>query len=116
MRIGYLASHYPGVSHTFILREVEALRRQEVTVETFSIHRTPPSDVLSDADRRAAATTYAVVGGNACRIVTGHARAFVEHPVRYVRTLALALRLARPGVRGRIGGALHFAEAMPLWR
>ncbi len=34
MRIGYLASHYPAVSHRFLLREIQALRRCGVEVET----------------------------------------------------------------------------------
>ena len=51
MRIGYLASHYPAVSHRFLLREVQALRRCGVEVETFSIHRPPASEMLAGSDR-----------------------------------------------------------------
>jgi colanic acid/amylovoran biosynthesis glycosyltransferase len=116
MRIGYLASHFPAVSHTFVLREVDALRRQGVEVETFSIHRTAPADLLSDTDREAAATTYAVLPVRIADFVGAHVVALARRPAAYLRTLAVALRRASPGVRGRTWGLFHFAEAMPIWR
>jgi colanic acid/amylovoran biosynthesis glycosyltransferase len=114
MRIGYLATHYPAVSHTFVLREVEALRRLGVEVETFSIHRTPDCDLLSQADRHAAATTFAVIGARPS-VFVAHLAAFARRPVGYVQTLFLALRVASPGLRGRLWGLFYFAEAMALW-
>jgi glycosyltransferase involved in cell wall biosynthesis len=115
MRIGYLATHYPAVSHTFVLREVEALRRLGVHVETFSIHRAHESDLLSEADRRAAATTFAVVVPRP-GILVAHVTAFARRPARYLQTLSVALRVASPGLRGRLWGLFYFAEAMPVWR
>jgi colanic acid/amylovoran biosynthesis glycosyltransferase len=115
MRIGYLATHYPAVSHTFVLREVEALRRLGVEVETFSIHRTPDSELLSEADRHAAATTFAVIGPRPS-IFVAHLAAFAARPARYLQSLALALRLASPGLRGRLWGLFYFAEAIAVWR
>jgi glycosyltransferase involved in cell wall biosynthesis len=115
-RIGYLASHYPAVSHAFVLREVEALRRCGVEVETFSIHRTPESEQLADADREAARTTYAVLPPKLGDLVGAHVTAFARHPVRYLRTLALAIRLGPPGLRGRLWQIFYFIEAMPIWR
>jgi colanic acid/amylovoran biosynthesis glycosyltransferase len=115
MRIGYLASHYPAVSHAFVLREVEALRRLGVDIETFSIHRTPAGQLLSEADRRAAATTYAVLPARPFELIDAHRRALATHPLRYLTTLALALRLGAPGLRGRLWALFYFAEAMPMW-
>ncbi len=116
MRIGYLASHYPAVSHTFVLREVEALRRLGVEVETFSIHRAPASELLSEADRGAAATTFAVLPLRFADLVGAHVAAFARRPARYLRTLVRALRLASPGLRGRLWGLFYFAEAVTVWR
>jgi glycosyltransferase involved in cell wall biosynthesis len=116
MRIGYLASHYPAVSHAFVLREVEALRRLGVEVETFSIHRAPESELLSGADRAAAATTFAVIPPRLGDIFGAHFAALTSRPARYIRTLVRALWRARPGLRGRLWGLFYFAEAMPVWR
>ena len=52
LRAAYIVGLYPAVSHTFIQREVAALRRRGAEVVTLSIHRAGAGDVLSAADRR----------------------------------------------------------------
>ena len=42
-RLAYLTSQYPAASHTFIRREIEALREQGWSIDTFSV-RPPGSD------------------------------------------------------------------------
>ncbi len=61
MRLAYLTAEYPKVSHTFVMREVEALRRLGSAIDTFTIRRTPSDGLLSDADREAARSTFAVL-------------------------------------------------------
>jgi len=61
MRIAYLASRYPAVSHTFIQREIAGLRDQGVTIDTFAIRRAQPDEVLSRADDAEARATYALL-------------------------------------------------------
>ncbi len=51
--VGYVVGRFPAVSHTFILREVEALRRLGVRIETFSIWRAV-AQYSSQAERTAA--------------------------------------------------------------
>jgi glycosyltransferase involved in cell wall biosynthesis len=116
MRVGYLLSHYPAVSHTFVLREIDALRKLGVEVETFSIHRAPADQLLADADREEAARTYAVLPLRALDFVASHLAAFARSPSSYLSTLGLAVRRANPGLRGRLWGLFYFAEAMPVWR
>jgi len=62
MQLGYIASHYPAVSHTFVSREIRALRRQGVGVHTFSIRRTPHEDLLTDAMHRAGMVRIDLLG------------------------------------------------------
>jgi hypothetical protein len=73
-RVAYLMSHYPAISHAFVLREVEHVARGRCGLHTLSIHRARTEDLLSEADRRAAATTYGVlptsVGAVAARTST----------------------------------------------
>jgi colanic acid/amylovoran biosynthesis glycosyltransferase len=115
MRIGYLATHYPAVSHTFVLREVLALRRLGVEVETFSIHRTPTHDLLAEVDRREGAQTAWVLPPRWSQLVGAHVRAALRSPRRYVDTLVFAVRRGNPGLRGRLWGVLHFATAIAIW-
>ncbi len=116
MRIGYLATHYPAVSHTFIYREIRALRAVGVEVETFSIHRTPQSELLAQSDREEAQRTFTVLPPRWPALLGAHLYALVCAPSRYVATLAFALRRANPGVLGRLWGLFYFAEAMAVWR
>ena len=48
MKVAYLASQYPAVSHTFILREVTAVRALGVEIETFSIRRGEADPALGE--------------------------------------------------------------------
>jgi len=43
-------SHYPGVSHTFIEREILGLRDQGVEVETFSVRPCPPEELRTGSE------------------------------------------------------------------
>jgi colanic acid/amylovoran biosynthesis glycosyltransferase len=115
-RIAYLMSHYPAVSHAFVLREVEHLRATGIEVETLSIHRAEDGDLLSEADRRAAATTEAVLPTSLRRLLGAHLEALLRSPRRYLRSLALAMRTGAPGARERLWHLFYFAEAMILLR
>jgi colanic acid/amylovoran biosynthesis glycosyltransferase len=116
LRIAYLCSLYPAISHTFIMREVDALRSLGAEIATFSIHRAGPEHINGDADRAAAAGTFAILPPRLGTLLGAHARAALGHPSAYVRTLMRSLGLARSGLAGRIWQLFYFAEAMVLWR
>jgi colanic acid/amylovoran biosynthesis glycosyltransferase len=115
-KIAYLCSEYPAISHTFVLREVEALRRLGAEIATFSIRRTPAERQLAEADRRAAETTKAILPAGPARLLATHLRLFAKRPAGYLAGLAFALRLARPGLRGHLWQLFYFAEAGLLLR
>src|SRR3712207_1204483 len=98
MRFGYIASHYPAVSHAFLVREVRALRRLGLDVETFSIHRAPVESQLAQADREEAGRTFSVLPIGPWGLLRAHLAAFTGRPAAYVRTLGLAVRSANPGL------------------
>jgi colanic acid/amylovoran biosynthesis glycosyltransferase len=116
MRIAYLCNRYPAVSLTFILREVRALRQLGVDVQTFAIRRAFPEDLVSGADREEHARTYAVLPPDPGALVRAHLTAAVLHPLRYLGTLGLALRLRPRGLRGAVWQGFYFVEAIVIWR
>jgi glycosyltransferase involved in cell wall biosynthesis len=116
VRLAYVVSRYPFVSHVFILREVLALRRAGVEVETFSIRRPGAEHVLSAADRDAAATTHVIVPPRPLALLAAHAAALLRSPARYLATLALALRLRGRGSRAALWQVFYFGEAALMWR
>src|SRR4051794_18791662 len=110
MSVAYLTGNYPKVSHAFILREVESLREIGLAVETLSIRRAGPEQLLSEADRRAFDTTYAVLPPRWGRLAADHLLAAIKRPRRYVETLALALRMSPGGLRATLWQLFYFVE------
>lgn len=115
MRIAYFCSAYPAVSHTFILREVEALRKLGARIATFAIRPTPEDQLLAPADREAAATTVTILPFR-WRQLAAHLRLALRAPRVYLETMRRALELAPPGLRGRLWQLFYFLEAVVLWR
>jgi glycosyltransferase involved in cell wall biosynthesis len=58
--LAVVVSHYPALSHSFIRREVAALRELGVPVQTCSLHRADPSALIAEADLEEAKQTFAV--------------------------------------------------------
>lgn len=113
--VGYLVSEYPAPSHTFIRREIEALRGAGVQIVTYSVR--PAAHVVSNPrERRAAEETFVVLRAGAMRIAGANLAALVRHPGRYLATLALALRHRVPGLRSLVWALFHLAEAIMLAR
>ena len=114
-RVAYVVHSYPSISHTFVLREVLGVRAAGARVETFSIHRSPEEQLLSQVDRREAARTEAILPVTAWRLVATHLAALLRSPRAYVSTLAYALAQSPPGARARLWQVFYFAEAILLW-
>lgn len=113
MRLAYLVSRYPLVSHTFILREVQALRRMGMTIDTYTVRRA--AELLSDEDREESLRTRALVPPRAADLLAAHLRALTKRPRRYASTLRLALALSAPGARALLWQVFYFGEAVLMW-
>ena len=99
-RIAYLMSHYPAISHAFVLREVEHLPPAGVDVQTLSIHRADgPGPAVGGRPRaRGGHDGHSVLPDERPDSLAGaHLDAFARSPRRYLSTLALALRTGAPG-------------------
>ena len=113
-RVGYLTSQYPAPSHTFIRREVEAMRARGFDVSTYSVRRLAPDETRSDADVAAERTTFYVLPAGLKTVVAAHWRCLRARPGRYFATLQLALRHRAPGVKALLWALFYFAETMVL--
>lgn len=116
MRIAYLTSRYPAASHTFIRREVDALRRAGLDIVTFSVRRPDPDELHAPADRAAHAGTGYLAPPTLIALGAAHAWALFGRPRAYLATLALAARHRPPGLRAMIWALFHFGEAALLAR
>jgi colanic acid/amylovoran biosynthesis glycosyltransferase len=94
LRVAYLLSTYPTVALAFVEREVLALRDAGVTIDTYSVWPSAPSECLSEAAVREAARTTALRRGKV-RWVLAASRLLGAHPLACWR----ALRAVNPGPR-----------------
>jgi glycosyltransferase involved in cell wall biosynthesis len=116
VRLAYLTSQYPAASHTFIRREVEALRELGWNIETFSIRPPGANEAASDPDKAEADGTFYILKQSPGAFLAAHLAAFFGRPCRYLTTLKLALGHRAPGARGLLLGVAHFAESVLLAR
>jgi len=112
LRLGYLVSRYPAISHTFILREVLELRRLGISIDVASINGLDRTlDKLAAEEKGEAAQTYYVkqagLTGALSALVAGGMRA----PGTYCRALWYALRLGGSDVRSLLYCCFYFVEA-----
>jgi colanic acid/amylovoran biosynthesis glycosyltransferase len=111
--VAYLISCYPKLSHTFIRREVEALRDQGFEVQTFSVRVPAAYEILSSADQREARSTRTLLGGKGV-LVTAQLRLLATAPRAYLRTLRGALATGAPTLRSKLWQLFYFLEAAGL--
>ena len=110
MKVAYLISEYPKVSHSFIRREIAALERQGVEVLRFAIRG--PSDGSPDAaDIEELELTRYVLGSGLVALVAHVLRAFLRRPAAFASALQSALRLSRRAERGLVHHVAYFVEA-----
>lgn len=114
LRLAYVVSEYPAVSHAFIQREVLALRALGVSVDTFTVYPAGDKSLLSETDRAEARSTHSVLPLRPLRIAAALTRAIGERR-RVVSTLRLALSLRPGGPRGVARQLFYFAAALDVW-
>ena len=96
MKLGYLISQFPALSHTFVLREVQALRRQGVDVHVVSVRQCDrPLAHLSAEEAEEARRTFSVLGAGLQHGIIANLRVLCRHPIRYIGGLLYAWTLSR---------------------
>ena len=114
--IAYLVSRYPGISHTFIQREVLELRGHGWDIRTFTVRCPDDQSVLTDVDRKEHARTTAILPTSSWRLVGAHLSALRRSHRAYWRTLVYALASGDKDPRRVLWQLFYFGEAMILWR
>jgi colanic acid/amylovoran biosynthesis glycosyltransferase len=110
MRIAYLVSEYPKVSHSFVRREIHALEGLGFEVERFAIRGREL--VLVDAEDIAERLrTRYVLGHGVWRLLSAMFAVLVGQPRRFVESLRLAFGMARRADRSLPYHLIYFLEA-----
>jgi glycosyltransferase involved in cell wall biosynthesis len=111
-KLAYLVSAYPAISHTFILREVRALRALGHEIVTASINRPDrPVEAMEPYERQEARDTYCVKADGVGGALRALAYWLPRAPRRLLGTIAAAHGL-RPAGRWWVGLAYALEAAM----
>lgn len=113
LAVAYLVNVYPKISHSFIRREIQALESQGVTVRRHAIRRTE-EPLVDGADLEEAAKTKVLLELGAARLLGSCIRVAARHPLRFFRTLGLALRAGVGSDRGLARHLVYVVEACAL--
>lgn len=115
IRLAYLVSEYPAVSHTFILREIKQLRTMNFDIRVASINRPAQSAArMTEAERCEAEGAFYVKNAGVPAIVRTHLTTFARTPLAYLRGLLFSIWLGGLDLRRVIFGIFYFAEAVMI--
>jgi len=115
--LAYLVSEYPGVSHTFILREIRRLRAMKCDIRVASINQCRrPATQLTEEERQEMAATYYVKSAGVTGALRAHWFILLSRPIAYLRGLVFALRLAGGDIKRLLFAIFYFVEAVMLGR
>ena len=110
--IAFLVSRYPDVSHTFILREVLALRTRGLAISVASINE--PRGSLTEREREEAQHTFYVKRAGPLGALRAAAAIAFVYPAGLLRGLWFALTLPRGDLRATLFSCFYFVEALIL--
>lgn len=114
--LAYLASEYPAISHTFIFREVQALREQGYSVITASINDSKNVERMTPEEQRDKQETFYIKSARKIDVFKDHLCLFFSSPVRYFRLFRNAHRLMADSSAVWMKRTMYFVEAVLVLR
>jgi glycosyltransferase involved in cell wall biosynthesis len=111
-RVTYLLHNFPGITDTFIKREIRSLQEAGTNVNVISVWKPNASQTTPAIMAEWAGETEFVLPRPALSILSSLWGSLVRAPLRFLQTLVLAFSTSRPGVRGTIYQLFYFCEAV----
>ncbi|MBB5392877.1 MULTISPECIES: glycosyltransferase family 4 protein [unclassified Herbaspirillum] len=115
MKIAYLVNQYPKVSHSFIRREIAAMERQGFEVQRIAL-RGWDAEVVDRDDKAERERTEYVLRDGMGALLKDVVGAALERPQAFLKSLVLAMRMARNGERALPYHLAYLAEAARVVR
>ena len=113
IKVLYLVGQFPAINHNYLLAEVRHLRTLGFEVPVVSI--SPPDrplENLGPVEREEAARTYYIKAVPAAQVAILNMVEFLRHPLRCLRGVIFALRLAGGSPKRLAHHLAYFAEAI----
>ena len=113
MHVAYLINQYPGLSHSFIRREIQALERQGVRVDRYAV-RPHDQGELSPEDEAEEVRTRTLLAEPKGRLLRDAAATLLTRPAQAFGALGTAMRLGRRSESGTARHVAYWVEALVL--
>ncbi len=113
-RIAYLANPYPAISHTFIFREIESLRKEGLEISTVTVSPAPDKEKMTIAEQQEAENTLVLKHSSPLQIIAALVSVFLYSPVGMFKMSYQALTWCFQGPKNPLKAAGYLAEAIIL--
>lgn len=114
MRIAYLTTEYPAISHSFIRREIRAMERLGHRIDRFSIR--PFGTLIGAEDRDEAVRTTVILGQGAVALLLAGLAMFVARPRAWLAGFGAMLAMRRMAGTRTVAHLAYLLEACWLAR
>lgn len=108
MKVAYLTSQYPKVSHSFIRREILALETKNIEVSRISV-RGWDGELVDPVDIAEREKTQYVLQNGIAALLSATAKVFLNTPLCFFKTLGLAIKL---GIRADRSWPYHLVYVL----
>lgn len=115
MKVAYLTSQYPKVSHTFIRREIAGVEEAGIEVLRVSVRRSL-EQFVDWRDRAELEKTRVLLDGGARGLLPAVASMLLRQPLRTLRALRIAVAMGWRAPQGLARHLAYLAEACLLLR
>jgi colanic acid/amylovoran biosynthesis glycosyltransferase len=111
-RVAYLLHNFPGLTDTFIKREIRSLQRSGTQVNVISVWKPQQSQTTPEILSDWASETDFLLPRSYWSVLTTMFMSLIRTPNRFCGTLYLAFLTSRPGVHGLLFQFFYFCEAV----
>jgi colanic acid/amylovoran biosynthesis glycosyltransferase len=111
-KVAYLLHRFPGMTDTFIKREIRSLQQSGTKVAVISVWKPEQSETTPEILSEWSDDTYFLLPSSWLAIAKIALGSAIRRPDRFATTLRLALSTSRPGVRGTSYQLFYFLEAV----
>jgi len=114
MKACYFTSLYPRATDTFIQREVIGLRNAGIEVLTSALRQPEGANNVSPLILKERKQTTYFLPANPLKLISLNLKRILSEPHSYLKTLKLAFKTRRHGVKGTLYQLFYFQEALLL--